>query len=405
MVAANIFFVSRDAAAAIPSQPVNMNTLFSRLDSLVVNPDGFVDRGPPQSPPESVEGTPLPIMNEMDFEAASYHELRKSGGRAVCSIQALLHTLADPAAKYDVLLPWLSDPDSASRDAEVRTVFSRQLERWWDFQKWQWGNRGVPGGDDGFSVFLEAQRGMCERMEAHREMDDPYFEETMRRLWQQKADLRQLGEDQGFTTYNAAVKRRLAPHSFSWPLQLRKDPRQQTEWTTWLEYLNYEQWWFEQYTSALEAKEPRYNQAWKKLLEAARPVPNGVVDFTGTSKSRKRHKNTEFIDDFIRETTPYRRAEAIARRQRARVQWVLSEARSMEFEMSKQGSTKSNAKQDIGDGMKRSRDDDDQDQDIERRSKRTKKGHGGDDAALDTIAAGPRRSKRLRSQTASSTRR
>jgi hypothetical protein len=58
---------------------------------------------------------------------------------------------------------------------------------------------------------------------------------------QLKPELRLLSNDHGFPAYRKAVKRHIAPHNFNRPLKLMKDPRKQTEWTTWLEYLNFEQ--------------------------------------------------------------------------------------------------------------------------------------------------------------------
>ncbi|KIH94196.1 hypothetical protein SPBR_06032 [Sporothrix brasiliensis 5110] len=257
-----------DAATATP-QPVNVSALFSRLNNLDVTSDGFVERGPPRPPPESIRGSPTPpvMTGEMDFEIGSYHVLHKLGGRAVCSIEALLQILDDSGstASITAILPWFTDSDSVNRIGQVETVFSRQLERWWDFQKWQCSQRGDPNGDGGFPLFLEARREMYERMDAHREVAHPMFEANTRRLWQLKPDLRQCGEDQTFSTYTAALKRRLASHNFNRSLQLRKDPGQQMESMTWLEYLNFEQWWLEKSTRALEAKEPRYSKAWKNL--------------------------------------------------------------------------------------------------------------------------------------------
>lgn len=62
-------------------------------------------------------------------------------------------------------------------------------------------------------------------------VSDSSFEETIRRQWQQKPTSRQLPDGQGFPTYSEAVKRRLTPHQFTRPLQLKKNPRQQTKWT------------------------------------------------------------------------------------------------------------------------------------------------------------------------------
>src|SRR5205814_10127529 len=82
-----------------------------------------------------------------------------------------------------------------------------------------------------------------------------------------------------------AVKRRHAPHNFSRPLQLKKDPREQDGWNTWLEYLNFEDWWSEQHAVSAEARE-RACHAWTRLLDAARPpLADGEMELPGTKDS------------------------------------------------------------------------------------------------------------------------
>ncbi|KAF2452264.1 hypothetical protein BDY21DRAFT_425265 [Lineolata rhizophorae] len=430
------------AEIATASRSIDMDALLARLTSIEGGQDGYSELGclrPRREPSESTV-PPDPDEEYLD-EDLSYHELIQDGGRPVCPIEVLLHILNEPAASHEPVLPWLSDPDPASRTGEIQTVFSRQLDRWWDFRKWQWDNRGPTDGDGGFSAFLAATRRMHERMRI--EVSDSSFEETMRRQWQWKPELRLLSDDQGFPAYREAVKRRLAPHNFNRPLQLMKDPRKQTEWTTWLEYLNFEQWWLERHATAAEAREQQYHQAWKRLLEAVRSLPKVGTEFHGTkdnldsldaataaaalgsSQTRQRRQNTgtvslakqlaaaqadldtamKAIDDFIRDTAHYRRAEAAVYHQKNRVQWVLKEARVMEAEVPQQrGTAKNNSKSDAGESKKRGRSDDDDVIPSEPWSKRTRRGGGGKDAVPDTVPGQPRRSQRMYPQSTSATR-
>lgn len=70
----------------------------------------------------------------------------------------------------------------------------------------------------------------------------------------------------GFEEYTFAIKRRLASHGFSQSFDLSVDPDKQDKLTTWIEYLNYECWWLDQYRSTVERLQPAYDEAWQDLL-------------------------------------------------------------------------------------------------------------------------------------------
>ncbi|KAL9025911.1 MAG: hypothetical protein Q9196_005345, partial [Gyalolechia fulgens] len=387
------------------------------------------DRAPLQPPAESresTESTPPPI-NPRDLEASSYQLLNEDGGRPACSMQDLSHLLATPTASYGAVLPWLTDhPGSEIGDGETKTVFSRQFTRWWDFRKSQWDNRGIGGSEEGFSAFLQASRTRWERIGAHAMVSASSFEETIRRQWQHKPAFRQLPDGQGFPAYCEAVKRRLTPHHFTRPLQLKKNPRQQTKWTNWLEYLNYEQWWSETLTAVAESLvEEQYHQPWRRLLEASLCPSREALGVNATNatsgspalrstQTRQRHpgaKNgyltqeleaaradldatNKIINDFIRDTALYRHAETAAYYQRLRVKWAVEEARLMETELSQNRRTaKSNTKFDTKENKKRRRGDDEIPP--EPCSKRTRRREGDQNAVSDATPQTRRNSKRL----------
>lgn len=313
---------------------------------------------------KSTESTPPPITTEA-IETSSHQELIKDGGRPACSIQELSHILAEPMVRYKAILSWLSDdPDSEIGDGVIKTVFSRQFTRWWDFRKSQWDNRGIDNSEGGLSVFLEASRRRYKGIGGQAMVSAPSFEETIRRQWQQKPASRQLPDSQAFPAYREAVERRLALYHFIRPLQLKENPRRQTKWTNWLEYLSYEQWWLEKLTAVAEPREEQYHQALMRLLEAA-PCPSrevmgsnsinaaSSVAASGSTRTRQRRpaKNVNLakqleaaraaleatnktIDDFIRETRPYTHAQKATYYQRHRVEWIIKEAPLMDTEMS-----------------------------------------------------------------------
>ena len=71
-----------------------------------------------------------------------------------------------------------------------------------------------------------------------------------------------------FSAYAEAMKRRLAQHGFTKPFQLQKDPMQQDALTTWVEYLNYEYFWLDWFSNAIQRLKPDRDQAWQKLKDS-----------------------------------------------------------------------------------------------------------------------------------------
>jgi hypothetical protein len=314
----------------------------------------------------------------------------------------------------------------------MKTIFSRQFARWWDFRKSQWDNRGIGDSEEGLSAFLEASTRRYKGIGAQAMVSAPSFKETIQRLWQHKLASRQLPEGQAFPAYREVVERRLAPHHFTRHLQLKKNPRQQTKWADWLEYLNYEQWWLEKLTALAEPLEEQYHQAFRRLLEASRRPSREIIGFNSmnatnssaalvSTQARQRRpgaKNVDLakesksalaaldatnkmIDDFVRETEAYTYAHRAAYYQRHRLGWIIKEARLMETEMVHQSKTvKGNTKVNTNKNQKRRRgDDDDADDDKEMppepRSKIITRRDSDENVVSGTRLCKPRRSKRL----------
>ena len=419
--------MSSKAKSQLESTSLKVDELFTRLTDVATHQEGSPHRElsrPRAESFDSTETTPPPT-NFMVVETSSHHELIKDGGRPVCSVQELLHILAEPMARYKAIQSWLSDdPDSEIGHGEIKTVFTRQFTRWWDFRKSQWDNRCLSDNEEGFSAFLEASRCKYEGAGWQVMVSSPSFEEATRRLWQHKPASRQLPDGQGFSAYIEMVKRRLNPYHFARPLQMKKNPRQQTKWTNWLEYLSYEQWWLEKLTAAAEPLEEQYQQARRRLLRSPWCSLREVVGSKGTNsasisvasgftQARQRflEKNVDLakdlattraalvatnkmIDNYVRETEPYIHAQTAAYYQRHRVEWVVKEARLMETEKFKERNT---AKSNTNVNKRRRCDDDDKEIALGSRPKSAKREDGHKSAVFGTRPSKPqaRRSNRL----------
>ena len=383
--------------------------LESKVDELHARLQDVAQEGSPdlrlsRSPTESIESDTPPPLNPRDLEISSHKQLAADGGRPVCSIQEQLHILAEPMTRYEAVLSWLSDdPDSEIGDGDVKTIFTRQFARWWDFRKSQWDNRGLGDSEEGFSAFLKANRRRYEELGAIRWVSDPSFDETMRRLWQGMPVYRQSPGGQVFSTYSDAVKICLAPHHFTRPLELKENPHQQTVWSNWLEYLSYEKRCLETLTAIAVSLEQQYHQSWKRLLRAMQPDCYNAASSSAASDSthtRQRTSDAQAINrtiyDFIRETKTHTNAQRAVYYQRHRVEWVVKEARLMESEMYQQSKiAKSNADVDTHENKKRQHENDENDEiPPESHSKRTKPEDGSNSAASDTT---PRKPHTLRS--------
>jgi hypothetical protein len=306
------------------------------------------------------------------------------------------HLLATPEAGYEAILPWLTiHPEAPDGRGGIDSLYARQCDRLWVFRKSQWENRGVGKSEEGFPAFLESQIKTLRREGYYQDFTEDRFLENQRRYWQLTHAHRELPEDQGFPAYSEAVKRRLAPHHFSRPFQLKKDPRQQTAWVEWLEYINFEQWWLERLTANLERRvEEGHIKPWRRLLRAH----SALVEETGPrrpgSKTLARPRGLEAaeaeldatkkaLDDFVVDTMEYRQDETRVIYQKLRVKWAVKEARLMETEMSQRrkaakGDTKINTK-----ASKKRRRGDDEENPPAPRSKKAKRGDGGKSAVSD----------------------
>lgn len=83
------------------------------------------------------------------------------------------------------------------------------------------------------------------------------------RRWQHK----NRGEGR-FPKYVEGVTQGLAEHGFMRSFKLEENPEQQDKLTTWIEYLDFEYWWYDKDMRFVKHHQPRYDEAWKKLVDS-----------------------------------------------------------------------------------------------------------------------------------------
>ncbi|KAL9580264.1 MAG: hypothetical protein Q9203_006371 [Teloschistes exilis] len=289
---ANKPFLASQAALLLP---LGIDELHTRLQNVASTRDDSSDLAPSRLQSDSIVSTP-PLVAFEKLQRSSLQELIRDGGRPVRSIQQLSYIFAAPMARYEAVLPWLSDfPDSETGAGEIKTH-----------------SRGLGDTEVGFSAFLEASKRKYKGMGLKAMVSDPSFDETIRRQWQQMP-ASQPPESQTFSVYHNA---------------LRKDPQKQTAWTDWLEYLSFELSCLEILTLTAESQETEYHQSMRKLLRANQTNGNNAASSSAASDPMQtqqrylggkgvnmakelaaaqadRDASRTSIDDFTRETETY----------------------------------------------------------------------------------------------------
>jgi hypothetical protein len=121
-------------------------------------------------------------------------------------------------------------------------LYTRQSTRWWELRKAQWLYRRASG-EEGFPEYLEASEEVDRHIGGSRFVRDEHYEISVHNMWEGLASgsLRRPS-DIDFDAYRVIAQRAIARSlaEFTCPLELRKDPSTQTQWTNWLEYLHFE---------------------------------------------------------------------------------------------------------------------------------------------------------------------
>ncbi|KAK3111595.1 hypothetical protein LTR53_012998 [Teratosphaeriaceae sp. CCFEE 6253] len=82
----------------------------------------------------------------------------------------------------------------------------------------------------------------------------------------------------GFQRYAERMKKRLAKYGFTRPFQLESDLSRQDALTTWIEYLGYEYWFYDQSATYVEHCQRKHDEAWKKLVDSGVLRPGESYD-------------------------------------------------------------------------------------------------------------------------------
>ena len=79
---------------------------------------------------------------------------------------------------------------------------------------------------------------------------------------------RYMRESDRFSAYCQRLHDRLTKHGFEQSFQLHKDPDQQNAMDTWIEFLNWEYWQYDESARVISRRQSRHDNAWKKLVDS-----------------------------------------------------------------------------------------------------------------------------------------
>ncbi|KAK7429741.1 hypothetical protein QQZ08_003767 [Neonectria magnoliae] len=192
-------------------------------------------------------------------ETNCYDDLVLDGGRPLFPIEQLEAVSRDPKPRLKMLKSWILPLDTK----EKWKVFTRQFRWWQNFRKWQTDNRGLEDNDT-YPIWLERRRrhfGVNDSSEQDERWLRLQKEREERGVWCREK------ECDGFADYAKAVHRRLAQHNFTRPFKLDEDIKKQDRLTTWIEYLNYEYWWFDRYVESFKRSKCDREEVWQELVD------------------------------------------------------------------------------------------------------------------------------------------
>lgn len=82
----------------------------------------------------------------------------------------------------------------------------------------------------------------------------------------------------GFSNYKKRLNQRLAKYGFTRSFQLQSDLSRQDALTTWIEYLGYEYWFYDQDAGYVRCFQRRHDEAWKKLVDSGMLRPGETYE-------------------------------------------------------------------------------------------------------------------------------
>ncbi|RSL43878.1 hypothetical protein CEP54_014913 [Fusarium duplospermum] len=301
------------------SQPLDLDDLDARLRQVPPNGDPTASRPQPQSPGQSRH--PSPATNHRahrkEVETIYYNQLIEDGGRPLYPIELIDEVLEKPEEHRELIQPLQRHPELN----QPFDIFLEQGERWKDFRKWQKDNRGLEDENDTYEAYVKVATFWTNRLKL--DWARAEFEEKLKknpfcleREWghqqkdrnRQRLRCRERGCN-GSADYFEAVKRRLASHGITRPFELKEDPTQQDQLTTWIEYLGYEYWWLDGHAEDMERLGPKHDEAWKKLVDTKIVGPHDTIEDVRSMRGSLQREN-----DVQQAHTELRMAKAEAQR-------------------------------------------------------------------------------------------
>lgn len=196
----------------------------------------------------------LTPLSDEEHETEAYNALLDEGGRPLYPITLLELVSKNPENYQEMLRPWLALPDVNPPEWEV---FMKQLRNWKAFRRWQKYNREDLS-NWGDQRFVEVEFAYNNFVRAFR------YE---------------------YPEYTEAVKQLLEQHGFTQSFQFHEDPGQQDKLTTWIEYLGFEYWQLEWSTRSIKRLQPKYEAAWKLLVDSRVLRLDETAEFLRTDES------------------------------------------------------------------------------------------------------------------------
>lgn len=264
------------------SRPLDLAELDARLRNVS---DGHQDSSRARRRTTERSRTRSPLIDDEALarlrETEAYHDLVDDAGRPLYPIDLLDHVLGSPDLYDEMLRPWNYDFRYSHSEAPLKRehVFGRQWRRWTDFRRWQRDNRGIWDESlEGFPAYVERVKHFMRPFyttDQYAEMEAEIKADPSTLPWdfvqwereEQRYYCREHGCN-GFSDYVEAVKRRLAQNDFTPTFQLKEDPKQQDQLTTWIECLNFEYWWRDRCTRTIERLKADYDKAWQELVDS-----------------------------------------------------------------------------------------------------------------------------------------
>ncbi|KAF2872952.1 hypothetical protein BDV95DRAFT_490800, partial [Massariosphaeria phaeospora] len=261
------------------SRPLDLGQLEARLQD--------VSKSSPSSPTPFFDREAV----AREHETEAYNNLVKNSSRPLYPIALLDDISRKPDQYSDLLQPWMEQFGSRWE------VFQRQWARWQNFRIWQRDNRWIEDEEDGFPSYVEGRKNFVKRypyLESAKSLPDIEANPSIlkddhwnRALWDRREQQRFCREQHGgveFADYVNAVKRRLARHGFTRPFELKEDPKQQDDLSTWIEYLGFEYWWLDRYMDTIDRLKSSYDKAWQTLVDSKVLRPHETQEYVPTDE-------------------------------------------------------------------------------------------------------------------------